>query len=107
MVLDDEFFTVTFMREGTIPPNWKYLIQHVSQSGALDNIDLNGTWFNPDLDEDPRKPPNHEQSIAPENNNKTLVFPQPKTHVTEGAARREEPVSELIEHLYPEGVQNT
>ena len=50
VVFDDEFSTVNFMREVTIPPTWTYLVQHSSQSYALENIDLKNTWFTPDLD---------------------------------------------------------
>ena len=49
VVFDDEFSTVLFMGEGTIPPNWTDLVQHRSQHGAPDNIDLKYTWFNIDI----------------------------------------------------------
>ena len=35
VVFDDEFSKVPLMREGKIPPNWKDLVQHISQSGCL------------------------------------------------------------------------
>ena len=38
MVFDDEFSTVTFMRRGTIPPNWIDIVKLRSPSGALNNI---------------------------------------------------------------------
>ena len=58
------------MREEKIPPNWTDLVQQSSQSGAHENIDINDTWFNPDLDEYTRETPRHESSFAPENNKK-------------------------------------
>ena len=63
------------MREGTIPPNWTDLVHRISQSSAPDNIDLKDIWFTPDLEEDPSESPSHEPSVAPENNNKTLMLP--------------------------------
>ena len=56
------------MREVTIHPNWTYLVQSISQSGAPDNIDLKDTWFTPYLDEGPSKTPTHVPRVASENN---------------------------------------
>ena len=50
VVFDDEISTVLFMREITISPNWKDLVQCSSQSGAPDNIDLKDSWFTPYLE---------------------------------------------------------
>ena len=50
MVFDDEFYTISFMREGTIPPNCTDIVQLISYRGVLENIDLNDTWFTPDLE---------------------------------------------------------
>ena len=50
VVFDDEFYTVTLIKEGTIPQNWIDLVQHISQSDAPENIDLEDTWFTPDLE---------------------------------------------------------
>ena len=50
VVFDDEFYTVPFMREGTIPPNWTDLVQRSSRSGAPENIDYEYTWFTPDIE---------------------------------------------------------
>ena len=69
------------MREVTIPPNWKYILQLISQSGVLDNIYLKDTWFTPDLEENPRNPPSQKPSVDPENNNKMLPLPQYEPHV--------------------------
>ena len=55
VVFADEFYTVPFMREGTMPPNWTDLVQRSSQSGAPENIDLKDTWFTIDPEENTRK----------------------------------------------------
>ena len=65
MVLDDEFYTVPFMREGAIPQNWTDLVQLSSQNGTPENIELKNTWLTPDLEEEPRKNSNHVQRVAP------------------------------------------
>ena len=81
MVFDDEFSTVPFMREGTMPPNFTDIVQLSSQSGAPDNIDLKDTWFTPYLVEDPIKTPIHKRSVAPENANNSLMLSEPVRHV--------------------------
>ena len=83
MVLGDELSTVLFTREGKISPNWTDLVQHISQSGVPENIDLKDTWFTPDPEEDPSKPPSPDTSIALKNNNKMLISLQLKPHVQE------------------------
>ena len=55
MVFDDDFYAVSFMREGTIPPNWTDFVQRRSESGAPDNNYPKDTWFTPDIEEDPRE----------------------------------------------------
>ena len=50
VVFNDEFYTVPFMREVTIPPNWTDLVHLISQSDAPDNIDFKDTWFIPDIE---------------------------------------------------------
>ena len=52
---DDELSTVQFRREVTITHNLMDLVKCISQIFAPDNIDLKETWFDPDLEEDPRK----------------------------------------------------
>ena len=81
MVLDDEFSTVTFIKEGTIPRNWTYIVQRSSQIGASEYVDPKDTWFNIDFVKDPREAPSNELIAAPENNNKTLKLPHSKLHV--------------------------
>ena len=66
-VFDDEFSTVKFMREGTITPNLIDLMQNRSQRNIPDNIILKDTCFTTDLEEVPRKKPNHKPSVATEN----------------------------------------
>ena len=53
VVFDDEFYTVPFIREGVITPNWTDLVQRRLHSGAPDYIGLKNTWFTPDLEEHP------------------------------------------------------
>ena len=60
-------------------------MQHSSQSGALDNTDLKDTWFNPYIEENTRKTPRYEPSVAPDND-KILKSSLYKTHVHEGPA---------------------
>ena len=50
VVFDNHFTTVPFMREGTIPQNWTDNLQHISQSGAPESIELKDTWFTLDLE---------------------------------------------------------
>ena len=83
VVLDDEFSTVTFTREDTIPPHWTDIVKCISQSGAPENIELKDTWFTPDLEEDPSEIPSHEPSIAILNNNKVFTLSQYEPHVQE------------------------
>ena len=64
-VFDDEFSKVPFMRYGTIPPNWKDLVQRISKSGASDNIELKDTWFTPYIEEDQIETPTHITIFAP------------------------------------------
>ena len=90
VVFGDEFSTVPLMRYGTIPPNWTDLVQHISQSGAQENIDLKYTWFTPYLEEYPIETPTHVPRVTPE------------SPVSEGAS-----VSEVIKRPVSEGVQNT
>ena len=47
VLLDDEFSTVPFMRQGKISLNFTDIVQRSSQRGAPENIDLTDTWFTP------------------------------------------------------------
>ena len=96
VVFDDEFYTVPFMREVTIPPNCKDLVQSSLQSGATKNIDISDTWFTTDLKEDSSETLSHNPSVAPENNNKTLALSQSEPHAQESTASKGSSVSELI-----------
>ena len=49
VVFDYELYTVPFMREGTIPPNCKNIVQRISKIISPYNIDLKDTWFTPDV----------------------------------------------------------
>ena len=50
VLFDEEFSTVSFIREGKIPLNWTNCVQLRSQISSSKNIDLKDTWFTPDLD---------------------------------------------------------
>ena len=80
---NDEFSTVPFMKEGTIPPNWKDLVQRISQSCAQNDIDRKDTWFNLDLEEDNIKTPTYVPRVTSE------------IPVSKGAL-----VSEVIKHSF-------
>ena len=107
MVFDDKISKVTFIREGIIPPNWKDLVQRISKSGALKNIDLKDTWFNPDLQKDTRKTPSNEPKVAPDNIRNMLTLLQSVLHAQKSTANEEESVSEVIEHSASEVFRNT
>ena len=76
------------MREGTISKNWKDILQRISQSGALENIDLKDTWFTPDLEKDPSKTPTHMPRVAPENNRNMITSSHPIQQVQESTASK-------------------
>ena len=76
---------------------------YLFQSGAPENIDLKDTWFTTDPEEDPRKTPSHETSVAPEN----VMSSQYVPHVQEGTASEGASVTEVIECTDYEGVRNT
>ena len=73
MVFDEEFSTVSFMREGIIQINCTDIVQHGSQSGSPDNIGLKDTWLTSYIQEDRSDTLSHDPSVAPENNNNTLT----------------------------------
>ena len=50
VAFDDDFFKVTLIREGTVPPNWTDLVQCSSQISATENIYDRDTWFTTDLE---------------------------------------------------------
>ena len=95
-MFEEDISTAPFMREGTISPNWTYLVQHISQSGAPETIDLEETRFTPYNKEDPRKTPSHETRIIPENKNNTLMTSQSVFQIQESPGRKGAPVSEVI-----------
>ena len=107
MEFNDEFSTKSFTREGTIPPNWTYLVQCISHSGALENIDINDTWFTTYIDKYSSKTPSYNPSVAPENNNKTITLLQSEPHVQDSTVREGAYVSEAIKFPASKGVQKT
>ena len=106
-MFDDKISTVPLMREDTIPPNWTDIVQHSSQIDAPDNIGLKDTWFTPNSEVYPRKPPSHELSLASKNNNNTLTPLHSVPHVHESTARKGAPVSTVIQRPDFEVVRNT
>ena len=68
VVFDDEFSTVPFTREVTIPLSLIDLVQRNSKCFAPENIDLKDNWFTPYLEEDPKETPTHVPRYTPENN---------------------------------------
>ena len=95
------------MSEGTIPPNWKVLLQCRSQIGAPDNIYHKDTWFIPDLEEDSIKTPRHELIVAPENKINTPRSLTSKPHVHEGPSREEASESKLHKFLVSKVLNST
>ena len=46
VVFDDDFSTVPYMEAGTIPPNWKELVQYSSERATAEDVALADTWLN-------------------------------------------------------------
>ena len=46
VVFDDDFSTVSYMEAGTIPPNWKELVQYSSERATDEDVALADTWLN-------------------------------------------------------------
>ena len=92
VVFNGEFYTVPFMTEGTIFPNWKYFVQYGSQNNAPENIDLRYNQFTPDHEEYHTETKRHDPIITPENKNQPLTSPQSKPHVPENLTIKEESI---------------
>ena len=45
VVFDDEFTTVPYMEAGTLPPNWKELIEHSSEMAITEDVFKADTWL--------------------------------------------------------------
>ena len=101
-----EFYTVPFMREGTIPPNWRDIVKQSSQNFVPENIDLRGNYFTTYLEEYLRETPSHKPSVSTDNYNKILMSPQSKPNVQESPSSEGAPVSGVIKRPASEGVQN-
>ena len=80
-VFNDEFYTVPFIREGKMPPNWIDIVKRKSHSGTPENIGFRDTWFTPYLDEYPRKTSSCDLIVTPENNKNGLMLSQTVPHV--------------------------
>ena len=46
VVFDDEFTTVRYMEEGTVPPNWADLVEYSSEHANSQDYKLAETWLN-------------------------------------------------------------
>ena len=84
MAFDEKFSTFPFIREGKIPPIWKYFVQIISKRVAPDNIDLKDTWFTPDIEEDIRKNLRNEARVYPENKINMITLSPSQTNIHEG-----------------------
>ena len=51
IVFDDYFTTVPHLRKGTVPPNWKKLVQGSKEKSTDEFFDVTKTWFQPTSDE--------------------------------------------------------
>ena len=58
-------------------------MQHRSQIGATENIELKDTWFTPDIEENTCKTPTHVPRVAPLNNKNMVASLQPVQQVQE------------------------
>ena len=85
------------MREGTITPNWTYLVQCISQIGAPDNIDLKQNCLTTNIEEDTSYTTSDEPIVSPNNNNIILTLLQPIMNEQEIPSSEGSPVSEVIE----------
>ena len=102
-------YTVKFIREVTIPPNWTYLVKCILKISAPENINLKYTCFTPDLEDDLIKTPRHKMSIVPNKENKNNIpasFPS-RTNVHEGLPRKKAWTSDPQKNLVKEGVRGT
>ena len=45
VVFYDDFTTVTYMEAGTLPPNWKELIEHSSEMATTEDVFKADTWL--------------------------------------------------------------
>ena len=51
VVFDDDFTTVTHLRKGTVPSNWKTLVDNSREKNTDEFYNLTKTWFEPETDE--------------------------------------------------------
>ena len=93
------------MREVKILPNWTDLLQHSSQSGALENINLKDTWFTTDIEKYPRETPTHMPRVSPKNNGNMITSLHPVQKCQEITVSKGSPVSEAIKCPLSDGVR--
>jgi len=51
VVFDDDFTTVPHLRKGTVPSNWKTLVDNSREKNTDEFYNLTKTWFEPESDE--------------------------------------------------------
>ena len=107
VVFDDDYSTVTFMREFKIPPNWTDLVQRISQSFEPDHIYLKDTWFTTDIEKYPRETPIHMLIVPPKNNKNMITSSHPIQQLQESMVCEGASVSEAIERPVSKEVLKT
>lgn len=81
LVFDDEFSTVSFMTEGTIPPHWEQLVTKSAQLASDEDFDLATSWANDFI-------AGKATSVAEEDDNDGILLnASPETAVSEEARR--------------------
>ena len=106
MVFDDEFSTVIFIREGTIPPNWTYLVQRISQSGAPEYIDIKDTWLTLDIEKYTIGTLTYILRVSPENQINMMTSSHNLQQVDKIMVRKGASVYGVIECTVSKGVRN-
>ena len=80
LVFDNNFSTVSNMREGTIPPNWRDLVYNFSFSSTDEQLSLADIWL-------------QEHSLDPHDPNSAPALPSTVSKLSEGALRTTPSVS--------------
>ena len=85
LVFDDKFTTVSSMRDGSIPTNWKELVTNSSFSSTEEQFSLADVWL-------------RENSLVPDDPESALLLPSASTRfpVSEGAPVERSLVSEGV-----------
>ena len=72
VLFDGNFLAVTFMWEDPIPLNWAELVHRILWEITPENIDLNDTFFTPNIKDDPGELPN--KNLWSHNNPSKIFF---------------------------------